>query len=99
MIQLNMPRIPPQWSCSMLLTLILTRYQADSDLNTAKPKAVAIGPSLYVYDFFLLSIGNGEATKIEDTDYYLLVYTHSVILVIRQSNWFAISDYSTLFTS
>ena len=33
--------------------------------------------------FFLLGIGNCEATKMENTNYYLLVYTHSVILVIR----------------
>ena len=46
--------------------------------------------------FFLLGIGNCEATKMENTNYYLLVYTHSVILVIRQSNWLAISDYDVL---
>ena len=43
-----------------------------------------------------LGIGNGEATKMENTNYYLLVYMHSVILVIRQFNWFAISDFDVL---
>ena len=46
--------------------------------------------------FFLLGIGNGKATKRENTNYYLLVYTHSVMVVIRQSSWFTTSDYDVL---
>lgn len=102
MIRLNMPRIPPP---------IVLLHVINSDLNVLsswfefnylkipiqqRRKQLPLGRRYMNMIFFLLVIGNGEATKMENTNYYLLVYTHSVIVLIRQSSWFTISDYDVL---
>ena len=94
MIRLNMPRIPPP---------IVLLHVINSDLNVLsswfefnylkipiqqRRKQLPLGRRYMNMIFFLLVIGNGEATK--------MVYTHSVIVLIRQSSWFTISDYDVL---